>query len=198
MKKILLSTLTVIALSSTSLVADEILDQMNEAIKAYQDKDYKSAMEELKFITAQLQKLDATENQKLLPQALEGWKIKQKNNNGGQAMMSMMGGGTSIEATYIKKQERIEIQVLANSPMLAMMSMAISNPALMASDPNTSPYRYKRNKGMKKKERNKTEITLLIAGQIMIKLTGTNLKDDAILEHYLDGINIKELKNQLL
>ena len=198
MKKILLSTLTVMALFSTSLVADEILDQMNEAIKAYQDKDYKNAMEELKFITAQLQKLDATENQKLLPQALEGWKIKQKNNNGGRAMMSMMGGGTSIEATYIKKQERIEIQVLANSPMLAMMSMAISNPALMASDPNTSPYRYKRNKGMKKKERNKTEITLLIAGQIMIKLTGTNLKDDAILEHYLDGINIKELKNQLL
>ena len=198
MKKTLLSLCAVMALSSTSIVADEILDQMNDAIKAYQDKDYKGAMEELKFITAQLQKLDTTENQKLLPQALEGWKIEQSDNHGEQAMMSMMGGGTSMEATYKKDKESIKIQILANSPMLAMMSMAISNPALMASDPNTSPYRYKRNKGMKKKKGNETEIVLLISGQIMIKLTGTHLKNDAILEQYLDGIDIKELKNQLL
>ena len=198
MKKILLSTLTTIALLSTPTMADEILEQMNEAIKAYQDKDYKGAMDELKFITAQLQKMDAAENQKLLPAPLEGWQVTQ-GDNGGQAMMSMLGGGgTSMQATYTKGQESIEIQILANSPMISMMSMAISNPALMASDPNTSPYRYKRNKGMKKKDGNNTEVTLLISGQIMIKLTGSQLSDDAVLEQYLDLIDIKKLKNELL
>ncbi len=198
MKKILLSTLTTMALLGTSSYADEILEQMNEAIKAYQDKDYKGAMDELKFITAQLQKLDATENQKLLPDALEGWE-KQESQNGSQGAMSMLGGGgTSMQATYTKERESIEIQILANSPMISMMSMAISNPALMAADPKTSPYRYKRNKGMKKKDGNNTEITLLISGQIMIKLTGSQLNDDAILEQYLDQIDIKKLKNELL
>jgi len=198
MKKILLSTLTTIVLLSTPAMADEILEQMNEAIKAYQDKDYKGAMDELKFITAQLQKMDAAENQKLLPAPLEGWEVTQ-GDNGGQAMMSMLGGGgTSMQATYTKGQESVEIQILANSPMISMMSMAISNPALMASDPNTSPYRYKRNKGMKKKDGNNTEVTLLISGQIMIKLTASQLSNDAVLEQYLDLIDIKKLKNELL
>lgn len=198
MKKILLSTLTTIVLLSTHAMADEILEQMNEAIKAYQDKDYKGAMDELKFITAQLQKMDAAENQKLLPAPLEGWEVTQ-GDNGGQAMMSMLGGGgTSMQATYTKGQESVEIQILANSPMISMMSMAISNPALMASDPNTSPYRYKRNKGMKKKDGNNTEVTLLISGQIMIKLTASQLSNDAVLEQYLDLIDIKKLKNELL
>ena len=200
MKKTLLSTLIALALISTSaLHADEITDQMAEAVKAYQDKDYKGAMDELKFITAQLQKMDATENQKLLPEPLKGWK-KEESQNGSQGMMSMLGGGggTSMQATYKKDRESIEIQIMANSPMISMMSMSISNPSLMAADPSVSPYRYKRNKGMKKKNGKNTEITLLVSGQIMIQLKGSNLIDDAVLEQYLDTIDIKELKNSLL
>lgn len=198
MKNILLSTLTTLAILSTSaLHADEILNQMNEATKLYQEKDYKGAMDELKFITAQLQKLDATENQKLLPDPLEGWKVE-RGDNTEQAMMSMLGGGTSMQATYTRIEESVDIQILANSPMIAMMSMTISNPTLMASDPNITPFRYKKNKGMKKKEGNNTEITLLIAGQIMLKLEGSNLKDDAVLERYLDSMDIKKMKGELL
>ena len=198
MKKIILSTLTTLALLSTSVCADEIMEQMNEAIKAYQDKDYKGAMDELKFITAQLQKMDAAENQKLLPAPLDGWKMKE-GDNGGQAVMSMLGGGgTSMQAIYTKGSENIEIQIMANSPMISMMSMAISNPALMAADPTSTPFRYKRNKGVKKKEGTNTEISLLISGQILIKLTGENLKDDKVLEDYLDHIDIKALKSNLL
>ena len=198
MKKILLSTLASLTLVSTVTFADEIVDQMNEAIKAYQEKDYKGAMDELKFITAQLQKLDAAENQKLLPEPLEGWTLEQSNDDGGQAMMSMLGGGTSMQATYRKGNESVEIQILANSPMIAMMSMAMNNPALMASDPNTTPYRYKRNKGMKQTEGTNTEISLLISGQVLLKLSGDNLKDDSVLEKYLDKIDLKELKSSLL
>jgi hypothetical protein len=199
MKKTLLSTLTTLALLSTSVNADAILDQMNEATKLYEEKDYKGAVDELKYLTAEIQKLAADENQKLLPEALEGWK-KQESQNGSQGMMSMLGGGggTSMQATYTKEQESIEIQIMANSPMISMMSMAISNPSLMAADPSTSPFRYKKNKGMKKKNGNDTEITLLIAGQIMLKVTGSNLKDAAVLEQYLDSIDIKKLKGELL
>jgi len=199
MKKTLLSTLTALTLISTSaLYADEITDQMTEALKAYQDKDYKGAMDELKFITAQLQKMDAAENQKLLPEPLEGWQMKE-GDSGGQAMMSMLGGGgTSMQAIYTKEKESIEMQIMANSPMISMLSMSISNPALMAADPTATPFRYKKNKGVKKKDGKNTEITLLISGQIMIQVKGSNLKDDAVLEEYLDQIDIKELKNSLL
>lgn len=198
MIKTLLSTLTTLALLGTATYADEITDQMNEAKKLYEEKDYKGAMDELKFITASMQKLDAAENQKLLPPPLEGWSMKE-GDNGAQAAMAMMGSsGTSMQAIYTKDRQSVEIQIQANSPMIAMMSMSISNPALMAADPTISPFRYKKNKGMKKKDGDDTVITLLISGQILLKLEGSNLKDDAILEQYLDAIDIKKLKMDLL
>jgi hypothetical protein len=61
-----------------------------------------------------------------------------------------------------------------------------------------SPYRYKRIKGVKKVDKNSTEITLSVIGQIMIKITGTKLKDQAVLEQYLDTIDIDKLKAELL
>ncbi|MEA2048120.1 MAG: hypothetical protein U9O64_06685 [Campylobacterota bacterium] len=197
MKKILLSTLALYTLFSTYSGADEITEQLNIAIKAYQEKDYKGAMDELRFVTAQLQKLDAAENQKLLPAPLDGWNIENKSDT--QAVMSMLGGaGTSMEAVYTKDTQRVNIQIVANSPMIAMMSMAISNPALMAADPSTKPFRYKKNKGMKRKEGSSSEITLLIAGQILLKLEGSDLLDDTVLVQYLDAIDIKKLKTELL
>jgi hypothetical protein len=198
MKKTLqLALLSSALLTTAPLTADTIVDQMNEAIEAYKAKDYKGAMEELKFITAEIQKLDANENQKLLPEPLDGWSVEQ-SDNGSQAMVSMMGGGSTVEATYTKEEQSVRIQILANSPMIAMMSMSIANPALMSADPNTSPFRYKRNKGMKQKEGDSVEITLLIAGQIMLQLSGSNLKDEKTLEAYLDKIDLAKLKGTLL
>ena len=199
MKKILLVGMLVLpTLISTPVWADKITDQINDGLKAYEEKDYKAAIDELKFVTAQLQKLEAAENQKLLPPALEGWTLKKTDNSSNQMVMSMMGGGASMKARYSKGQERVDIEIVANSPILAMMRMMMNNPAMMAGKADTEPYRYKRIKGMKKTGKTETEITLSIAGQIMLKITGKNLKDVAVLEQYLDAMDMKKLKASLL
>jgi hypothetical protein len=111
--------------------------------------------------------------------------------------MNMFGGGSMTTAEYTRGNERIRIQIAANSPMIATVAMMISNPMFAGSDGN-EPYRYKRIKGIKKKQGEKSEITLLIAGQIMIKLTGNRLRDDAVLESYLDQMDMKKIKSSLL
>lgn len=197
-KKIVFTGITaLVLLSSATLSADEITEQMNDAIKSYQAKDYKGAMDELKFITAKLQKLDTAENQKLLPPPLEGWTFKAGDNET-QMAMSMMGGGTSIKGSYSKGKESIVIEVLANSPMISMLAMSINNPMIMGNDPSLEPYRYKKSKGMIKKGVETTEITLLVVGQVMIKLTGKYLKEEAVLEQYLEALDIKKIKEVLL
>lgn len=199
MKKIILSAIIPFVLMNSVVIADDITDQIKLGVTAYEDKDYRTAVEELKFVVAQLEKLKNKQNQTLLPEALEGWKSENKGgNNDSQIAMSMLGGGTSIKGKYTRKAERVEIEVLANSPLLSMMTMMLNNPAMMAGQKNTEPFRYKKAKGMKKKNGDTIEITLLLAGQIMIKVVGNHLKDEKVLSEYLDAFDLAKLKAALL
>lgn len=192
-------SMTALALLTTTVTADEIKEQISEAIKAYDEKDYKGAIEELKFVMAQLEELKSAENSKLLPEPLEGWKFKSTKGAGDAAAMAMFGGGgSSMSGKYTKEKEKVSIEITANSPMMAMMNMAVSNPAMITSDPSMKVYRYKRIKGVKKTEKESVEITLLLTSQLMIKVTGTNLKDVKTLEKYLDEMDMKKIKAELL
>lgn len=198
MKKALLTGLVALPmLMGTPLMADEIEKQIEAGLKAYQDKEYKIAVDELKFAMAELEKLAQSENIKLLPPALDGWTMK-ADDGATQSAMSMLGGGTSVGATYTQDVQSIHIQIIANSPMIAMAGMMINNPMMASMDENTKPYRYKRIKGVKKTEGTSTEVTLLLVGQIMIRLDGENLKDTAILEQYLDAMDMAKIKEELL
>ena len=198
MKKIIITTLTVLPLLLAMPVwADEISDQIKTGLKAYEDKDYKTAVEELKFVTAQLVELKSKEDHKLLPKALDGWTTKVIDTSDNQRAMAIMGGGAMMKSRYERNKESIEIEVVANSPMISAMTMMM-NPMMLAGNKTTKPYRYNKAKGIIKKDRKITEITLVIAGQIMLKLTGKNLEDDAVLKQYLETIDMKKLKEALL
>ncbi len=199
MKKLIQGAIIPLVLMSSIALADEITDQIKLGLTAYEDKDYRTAVDELKFAIAQLEKLKREQNQKLLPEPLEGWKAEDTSDSGGNQMaMAMMGGGTSMKGSYSRDNESVEIEILANSPLLPMMTMMLSNPAMLAGDKNTEPFRYKKSKGMKKTEANTVEITLLLAGQIMVKVVGENLKDEKALMQYLDAIDMAKLKEALL
>ena len=199
MKKTLITgLLTLPMLISSPVWADKVTDQINEALKAYEEKDYKAAIDELKYASVALQKLSQAKNQKLLPKPLDGWTAQKVDNSDNQMAMSILGGGSSMKASYKRGKEQVDIEIMANSPMIAMMGMMINNPALAASKKGTESYRYKRIKGIKKIDDKQTEITLLIAGQIMLKVTGKKLKDAAVLEQYLDAMDISKLKAELL
>ena len=182
----------------TPTFADEITDQITAGLDAYKEQDYKMAVEELKFVTAQLQQLHQAEMQKLMPKALEGWTEKEGNNGDNQVAMSMMGGGTSMKSEFMRNRERVIIEVMANSPMMQMMTMMLKNPAMMAGQKDTKPYRYKKAKGMIKTQKTKTEITLILAGQILITVKGRQLEDDAVLKEYLEQLDFAKLKDALL
>lgn len=188
--------LTTPLLFTSPIIADKVTDPIDTAIQAYKEKDYKTALEELKYATAELQKLDTAENNKLLPEALEGWSMEIEDT-GNRLAMNMLGGGQMIKAEYKNKNERIEIQIVANSPLISTVAMMVNNP-MFSNVKGKEPFRYKKIKGVKEKQGTNSSITLLIAGQIMIKLEGNNLKDDKVLEAYLDRMDMKKIKNTLL
>ena len=194
--KIAVTVLMAGLLLTAPLTADEISDQISSGLKADENQDYKIALEELKFATAQIQELANQQNAALLPDALPGWTAEEIRNDTGA--MVFAGGGSIMSREYRRDSEEVQLEIIANSPMLNMMSMMINNTMMMASDRNTKPYRFGKLKGMKQTEGGEIEITLLMAGQVMIKATGSQLEDEAVLEEYLGLLDMDRIRDAFL
>lgn len=193
--KYTLSVAAVLLLSSFGAVADEVSDQIELGLEAYQSNDYKVAIDELNYAIAQMQEKLNQENASLLPEALPGWSAGPVEN--GSAAMAMMGGGSNMSRDYQKGDQSVSLSVTAGSPMMAAALTMINNPMLLNSDPNTKTYRYKRNKGMLQLSDGDIEITLSVSGQIMVQARGSNT-DEATVKQYLDAMDFGKLQEALL
>jgi hypothetical protein len=180
---------------SAGVSADDIQDQINLGLEAYQSKDYKLAIEELNYAVAQLQEKVNTQNADLLPEPLEGWTASEVEN--ASAAMAMMGGGTTMSRSYRRGSETVEITLMSGSPMVVGMLQMVNNPMMLSSSPDTTPYRYKRIKGMKQGVDGDIEVTLSIAGQIMYQITVKGSSEDVITQ-YLDATDFSKIQNALL
>ena len=82
--------------------------------------------------------------------------------------------------------------------MISAMMAMMNNPMLLSADPNTKPYRYKRIKGMKKTMGTATEITLGLAGQIMVQVNASGVTDEAVVTQYLDAMDFERIQQAFL
>ncbi len=175
--------------------ADEIEDQIKLGLEAYQQADYKGAIDELNYAIAQIREKLNAQQSVLLPEPPEGWTASEVKND--SAAMAMMGGGTNMSRTYTRGDEEVEIRIMANSPMVAASLALVNNPMLMGNDPELKPFRYKKMKGSKRINDDEIEIMLALAGQIMVQVTGSNTSEEAV-QQFLDIIDFDKIKSSLL
>ncbi len=190
-----------VSLGTVNISADEISDQIQSGLDAYADKDFKLALDELKFAEAQLQELVNKENSKLLPEPFDGWDAKDVETTS----LGMAGGGSVMTRKYSKGKQTMKIEIAANSPLLSMMSMMMKNPMMMASNPNSKPFRYKRQKGMVETKNGRRETKLILAGQVLVTLTLKDRDKDRLEEFgkettklFLEKLDIAKIKESLL
>ena len=182
-------------IASFEVLSDGVVDQINLGLEAYEAQDYKAAIDELNYAIAEMQEKLNSQNATLLPAPLEGWTASEVENMSGG--MAMMGGGTHMSRSYSREGENVEISIMAGSPMMAGALAMINNPMLLNSSPDTKPYRYKRIKGMQQTSDGQIEITLAVAGQIMVQVKGSGT-DDATIKQYLDVMDFEALQSALL
>lgn len=176
--------------------ADEVEEQIQEATQAYQEGRYADAIEELEFAVGQIQELRNQRYLTLLPEAPPGWEAQEGEAQ--TARMALMGGGTHLMREYVRDEEQITIEMMADSPMLAALNVVLNNPAMLAGTPNTQPYRYKTYKGIKKiQDGGDVEISLLVGSNTLIQLKGVNLEDPETLETFLDAMDFARIKEMI-
>lgn len=167
-------------------MADDFTDSIEAALEAYAAGDIKAAKEEIDFAAQLLAQMKGDELRSFLPEPLAGWERTDDKNASGA--MAAFGGGQMAKATYRNGDQTVKIQLMADNQMVTALGAMFSNPALMG-----AMGRVKRINRQKVVITNKGEIQSLVAGHIMIQISGS--ADIDVKEAYYKAIDIKGLKN---
>jgi hypothetical protein len=171
--------------------ADEITDELDAARSAYDSGDLRKAMQDLQVAVASIQEKINADLLKLLPKPLAGWQADEPQAQ--SAGIAAMIAGTNLSRRYYRDDgEEVDVSIMADSPLMPMMTLMLSNPMFMQSSPSTKIYTYAGQRGIIEHETDsdKWAISLLVAGKILVKVDGSGLKDKAPVDAYLEAINL--------
>ena len=113
----------------SAVLADDVTETLESALKAYQDGDLKYAMEELDFARQLIKAQNTASLTTFLPDGPDGWTREVSTEV--TAGMSMMGGGAGAEATYTMGEESFSITLMADNPMVGALAGMLGSAGLL-------------------------------------------------------------------
>ena len=188
--------LIVVSWGAIPVCADEILDAMNEAIEAYNEKEYAEAAESLDYAKQLILQMRSENIMKVLPEPLPGWESKTAQTQS----MGMLGGMAGVVKEYFKPgtgdqgRKRITINIMAESPMMQGM-MAMFNPAYAGAQ-GGKLQKIKRNKAIVKynPDRRSGEANVLVKKSYIVSIKGNSVDKKDLLD-YAEAVDYKGLKD---
>jgi hypothetical protein len=172
--------------------ADDVLEAIQEATEAYDEKAYTEAIESLEYAKQLIQQLTSEGLKSFLPKPLEGWKAKEAKPQN----LGMMGGSAGIEQQYWKASSgsSVTMTIMGESPMFRGM-MNMFNPAIVGSSGGRLQ-KIKRNKAIVKysTDNRDGEIYINVAKKYLVTINGSNV-DKEDLMNYAKAVDYKGLKN---
>jgi len=171
--------------------ADDITDQMDTARKEYESGELRKAVQTLQFAVASIQQKANLDLLKLLPEPLQGWQADEPQAQ--SAGMAAMIAGTNLTRRYFRDDgAQVEVGIMADSPLMPMMTMMLSSPMMMQTNPSTRIYNHNGQRGMiqHEKDSDSWEISLLVANKVLVKVEGSGLPGEESVVAYLEAIDL--------
>ncbi len=179
------------ALSSTPAMADDVTDYINEALEYYKDGQFSEAVSSLNFAEQLIQQKKSSGLEAFLPEPLSGWGAEAATSQA--ASSAMLGGGISAERSYTKGDSSVQIQIVADSPMLQGVMMMFSNPMFAASDAGKMERIGKQKAIVKYDAANQDgEIQIIVANRFMVTIEGSEVSDK-VLKDYAKAIDFDKM-----
>jgi hypothetical protein len=188
-------TLTAVLTVTQPALADDVTDQLDAARKAYESGELRSAVDTLNFAIAKIQEQVTARLLQLLPGPLPGWQADAaQSESGGLAAMIT---GTNLSRRYYRPDgAEVNLSLMADSPLLPMLTMFLSSPFMMQADPGTKPYSLKGQRGMLKHspDSNDYEASLMVGNRILVQGKGTGLPDEKAVQEYLEALDLDAIQ----
>jgi hypothetical protein len=126
--RILLTAFVVAAAVSPALAADDVLEAIDQARKAYQAGDMASAKQSLDFASQLVGQKNAESFAALLPAALPGWKAEKAETT---SVGVTVFGVTSASRRYTGPDGRdVEVRITGDSTLVLQFAQFLINPAI--------------------------------------------------------------------
>lgn len=128
--RVLLAAISLIAAAApAAFAADDILDAIDAARKAYQTGDLGNAKQSLDLASQLIAQKNAEGFAALLPAPLPGWKAEKAQANAVGA--AFFGGASAATRSYSNgKGDSVEVSITGDSAMIMQFAPMLANPAL--------------------------------------------------------------------
>lgn len=178
-------SLSLAAFGGAALAADDILDTIDIARKAYQAGDLQNAKQSLDLASQLIGQKNAETFAALLPAPLPGWTADKAQANAVGA--AMLGGASAASRTYTDgKGDTVEVSITGDSAMLMQFAPMLSNPALAGAMGKLIKVGSQR-----AIQTHDGDIVMMVANKVMINVQGS--ADAAAKLSYAQAVDVAKL-----
>ncbi|GAB6060245.1 hypothetical protein [Desulfonatronum parangueonense] len=179
--------------SPLSVMADDVLDTIEQALTLYKQGDYTAAAGNLDYAAQLVRQKKGGRLESFLPDAQPGWTADDAQSSAMAAMF--MGGGVTAERAYHRDdgEGEINISIMADSPMLQGIMMMFSNPMIAASaGAKMETIAGQRAVVNYTPGDRRGEISIVVANRILVVVKGYNVEKDDLTK-YVSAMDFQEL-----
>lgn len=168
--------------------ADDVTDQIDQALAAYRKHDLPVAATALEAASNLVRQAQADALKAMLPPAPQGWNADNVNTSAGPA--AALGLGTTVSRTYHKDDQQVEVQITAGGRMVQIMAMMINSPVAAATGVKTEviggrPLSY---------VPNDNSFAAMVGGATMVKVTGNKATPETTLRGFVAAVDFAALE----
>lgn len=176
--------------------ADPVTEQIDQALKYYEEGDLAAAVSELEFAIQDIKSQVAARYVTTFPDPPPGWVADEPSQE--SAPTALFGGGTTITRVYRQSggEGQMTATLMVDSPMIQGLMALIGNPAMLAAQPGARRVRIGReNAVLTFDETTRSgEINLGVAGKVLTKVEGRNLASGEPMVELLKGFRFAEIE----
>jgi hypothetical protein len=168
--------------------ADEVTEQIQQALKAYERKDFPTAAVALDTAASLIRQKKAESWKTVLPEPLPGWTGEEPDVTTYGAVL--LGGGTSVSRVYRRGIDRITVTLIGDSPVLQGLGSFLASGLVANSDMKVSVIDGRRVMFT----RSDNSYQTMVANKVLVKVEGDRSVDDATLRSYLRAVKFGEVE----
>jgi hypothetical protein len=180
-----------VAMLATSVpaAADDVTDQINQALEAYQKQNLSAAVAALDTAAGLIRQKKTEAWKTALPAPLSGWTADKAQ--GSALAPALLGGATTVSRVYRKAGDTITISIIADSPIVATIAAFLAN-SVVGLIGNSEIAVINGRRALYSKDENSFQT--LVGDKVLVKVEGSHGIDDPVLREWFQAIDYAQLE----